>query len=79
VAAALHRLSREGRWTDMPAQISDAMLDEWAISATWDELAPRLVERCRGLFSTVLLDLPAPLRAEEDRVREIVAALRAAD
>jgi probable F420-dependent oxidoreductase len=77
-AATLHRLSREGRWTEMPAQISDAMLDEWAVSATWDELAPRLRERCRGLFSTILLDLPAPLRAEPERVRAIVSALQGA-
>ena len=77
VAAELHRLSREGRWTEMPAQIADEMLEEWAIIGTWDELVPKLRARCGGLFSTLLLDLPAPLRADADRVREIVAALRA--
>jgi hypothetical protein len=75
VAADLHRLSREGRWTEMPARISDAMLDEWAITGTWDELVPKLRARCSGIFSTLLLDLPAALRADADRVREIVAAL----
>lgn len=76
-AAELHRLSREGRWTEMPARISDAMLDEWAITGTWDELVPKLRARCGGIFSTLLLDLPATLRADADRVREIVAALGA--
>jgi probable F420-dependent oxidoreductase len=64
-----------GRWTDMPARISDEMLDEWAITGTWDELVPKLRARCGGIFSTLLLDLPAALRADADRVREIVAAL----
>jgi probable F420-dependent oxidoreductase len=75
-AEALHRLSREGRWTEMPGQISDAMLDAWAVSATYDELVPRLRERCGGLFTTLLLDLPPALRADAERVRAIVAALR---
>lgn len=75
-AEALHRLSREGRWTEMPALVSDAMLDEWAISATFDELVPRLRERCRGLFATILLDLPPALRGDAERVRSIVGALR---
>jgi probable F420-dependent oxidoreductase len=77
VAADLHRMSREGRWTEMPARISDEMLDEWAITGTWDELVPKLRARCSGIFSTLLLDLPAALRADADRVREIVAALHA--
>ena len=75
-AQALHRLSREGRWKEMPDAISDAMLDEWAIVATADDFVERTRERCRGLFSTLLLDLPAELRADDDWVRETVAGLR---
>jgi hypothetical protein len=52
------------------------MLDAWAVSATYDELVPRLRERCGGLFTTLLLDLPPALRADAERVRAIVAALR---
>lgn len=77
VGRELHRLSREGRWTELPGLISDAMLDEWAIVARDEELVPKLRERCTGLFSTLLLDLPPRLRRDEERVREIVAALRA--
>jgi probable F420-dependent oxidoreductase len=76
VAQALHRLSREGRWKEMPALISDEMLDEWAIVATCDQLVGRLERRCAGLFSTLLLDLPARLTRDEDWVRETVRALR---
>lgn len=74
----LHQLSKEGKWTDLPKLITDDMLEEWAVIATYDDLAGKLAERCRGLFSTLLLDLPAKLRRDEDRVKSIVAELHAA-
>lgn len=76
VAGALHRLSREGRWKDMPDVITDAMLDEWAIVATADRFVDAVKARCDGLFGTVLLDLPADLRGDDDWLRETVARLR---
>ena len=78
VAEKLHRLSREGKWKEMPAVIRDDMLDEWAVIATWDRLAQTLAERCRGFAGTLLLDLPPALRRDEARVREIVHALQKA-
>ena len=76
--AELHRLSKEGKWTDMPAVISDEMLDEWAISATWDEMATALAGRCAGIFDTILIDMPTGLGREEDRVKDILSHLHAA-
>jgi probable F420-dependent oxidoreductase len=75
-AAELHALSRAGRWKDMPSVITDEMLDEWAVIALADRFAETLRARCDGLFSTVLLDLPGELRADDDWVRETVAALK---
>jgi probable F420-dependent oxidoreductase len=71
----LHQFSLEGKWTEMPKLITDAMLEEWAIVGTYDELVPQLKARCTGVFSTLLLDLPARLRQDEERVRAIVRAL----
>ena len=70
-------LSREGRWTEMPERISDEMLAEWAIIGTWDELVPKLRARCGGIFSTLLLDLPAALAPTPIACARIVAALHA--
>ena len=78
VGRELHRLSREGKWREMPAHITDEMLEEWAIVGTCDELADRLTERCSGVFSTVLLDLPADLRRDEAWVAKTVDALHRA-
>ncbi|MFQ5699406.1 MAG: TIGR03617 family F420-dependent LLM class oxidoreductase [Myxococcota bacterium] len=75
--ARLHELSLAGRWTEMPDQISDEMLEEWAVIATYDQLAERVRGCAEGLFDTVLLDLPRELRDDGERVREIVAQLHA--
>lgn len=74
----LHRLSRENRWTEMPELISDEMLEEWAIVATCDELAAKLSSRCTGLFTSVLLDLPAWLQDDEAWIRETIDSLKKA-
>jgi len=76
VGAELHRLSKEGKWTEMPNCISDEMLQEWAIICTWDQLADRCRERCSGIFDTLLLDLPADARRDDEFVRETVQQLR---
>jgi probable F420-dependent oxidoreductase len=75
-AAELHRLSREGQWKAMPGVISDEMLDEWAIIATADEFVDRIKERCDGLYSTILLDIPPDFRSDDDWLRETVARLK---
>lgn len=75
-AGELHRLSREGKWKEMPNVITDEMLDEWAVIATADQLADKIKERCAGLFSTVLLDLPPDLWHDDDWLGETVARLK---
>src|SRR6185369_13241386 len=35
IGLQLHRLSREGKWQELPKLITDAMLDEWAVIATY--------------------------------------------
>jgi alkanesulfonate monooxygenase SsuD/methylene tetrahydromethanopterin reductase-like flavin-dependent oxidoreductase (luciferase family) len=78
VGMELHRLSKEGKWTELPKQISDEMLEEWAIISTYDKLAETVIERCTGIYDTVLLDLPPGIRDDRDRVKDIVAKLHAA-
>lgn len=72
----LHELSVQGKWTELPKQISDDMLSEWAVVATYDEFAERLKQQAKGAYTSVLLDLPKALRDDEDRVADIVKALK---
>ena len=78
VAQELHQLSKERRWDEMPSRITDEMLDEWAIVAGCDDLATVLAERCAGVYSTVLLDLPPALRADEDWLATTIKSLQTA-
>ncbi len=72
----LHELSVQGKWTELPKQISDDMLLEWAVVATYDEFAGRLKQQAKGAYTSVLLDLPRALREDEDRVADIVKDLK---
>ena len=73
----LMSLSREGKWQEMVGLVSDEMLAEFAVVATFDELGPKLKERWGDIFSTVHLDLPPELWEDEAAVRNLVDALRA--
>ena len=75
VGLELHRLSVQGKWQEMPNVITEEMLQEFAIIGSYDDLLPHLRERCSGIFSTVTLDLPPGLRADEARVRALIDAL----
>jgi probable F420-dependent oxidoreductase len=55
----LHRLMAKGDHDGMAAVITDEMLDEYAVTATWDELAPSLLARYEGLADRVFSYGPA--------------------
>jgi probable F420-dependent oxidoreductase len=76
VGQELHRLSLEGGWQEMPGLITDEMLEEFAIVAVGDELAPKLKARSQGIFSTLLLDGAPALLSDEDWLRRTIEVLQ---
>ena len=62
----------------MSRRITDDMLDEWAIVASCDDLPASVAQRCAGVYSTVLLDLPPALRSDEDWMTTTIKALQTA-
>jgi len=74
--ARLHRLSREGRWDAMAAEIDDALLDAFVPSATWDELPAELARRYDGLAGRLCLPLPED-PADDAAFAVAIARLRA--
>ncbi|MBT4522154.1 MAG: TIGR03617 family F420-dependent LLM class oxidoreductase [Halieaceae bacterium] len=76
LGAKLHQLSVQGKWTELPQQITDDMLAEWAIVGTYDELPAKLKASAQGAYNSVLLDLPRALMQDEDRVADIVRQLQ---
>ena len=75
VGRTLHQLSIEGKWQEMQDQITDEMLDTFAIVATYDNLVPKLKERWGEFCDTIFLGFPPQMLAEKTLVREIVDEL----
>jgi len=76
VGLQLHDMSLKGKWQEMPGLITDEMLDEWAIVATYDDFVPTMRKRCGNLFTTVTVELPVPMRKDAALTRDVVAALQ---
>jgi probable F420-dependent oxidoreductase len=75
LGAKLHRLSRENRWADMAAMITDDVADEFCVAAPPAEIPALLAERFGGLVTRLSFRPPASLAADE--VAGLIAALRA--
>ncbi|MFN8625779.1 MAG: TIGR03617 family F420-dependent LLM class oxidoreductase [Candidatus Binatia bacterium] len=71
----LHQLSLEGKWQDMPKLISDEIMEEFAIVAIGDEFAAKARERCKGIFSTFLIDGAPELQRDEQWLRASIDEL----
>jgi alkanesulfonate monooxygenase SsuD/methylene tetrahydromethanopterin reductase-like flavin-dependent oxidoreductase (luciferase family) len=55
LADRLHQLQRAGDTVGMAAAITDDMLDTYAITSTWDELADRLIDRYDGVADRLVM------------------------
>jgi probable F420-dependent oxidoreductase len=71
----LHQLAKQGRWDEMPALVSDDVLDHFALRGTLEELPERILARYGGRY-----DRAAPyLRlhaTDPDRLADFVAAVQ---
>lgn len=64
-------LSKAQRWEELPAYISDEVLDQFAVIGTYDEIGPRLVER----FGKVVTDVEFSIAVNNDEDRRTLARL----
>ena len=80
--ARLGALMRAGDLEAMAATISDEMLEHYAVVASWDDMADRLLERYRGTAGRVVVYLgESQMRRDPDHLArwgEIARAVRAA-
>jgi probable F420-dependent oxidoreductase len=74
LGAKLHRLSKEGRWQDMAAEVSDDVVREFTAVAPYGTLRRAVEARFGGLSDSIELGLPDDAPAGE--VRELVADLQ---
>jgi len=72
VTTQLHRKSVEGDWKGMADLITDEMLDTYAITATYDNLAAKLEERYAGLLDRTGLYQPYQPKQDDPRLPGLV-------
>jgi probable F420-dependent oxidoreductase len=71
----LNRLSRAGKWEEMVRAVPDEVVHAVAVAGRYDEIAPKLKERFRGI-ARLGLAVPPPGSADEGAVRELMEELR---
>jgi alkanesulfonate monooxygenase SsuD/methylene tetrahydromethanopterin reductase-like flavin-dependent oxidoreductase (luciferase family) len=75
-AKQLQGLARAQRWGEMPALVSDAMLETYAVIGTHDEIAKKLNARYSGLATHLEFTMPVGAPGEGGAVRAILAELK---
>jgi probable F420-dependent oxidoreductase len=70
----LHRLSVDGRWDEMPAEISDDVVRLFAACATYREVAAAIEARFGGIADAIDLNFPAD--AAPGLQRELLTDIR---
>ena len=70
----LHRKSIEGDWQGMADLITDEMLDTYAVTAAYDTLHARMVERYAGLLDRTALYQPYRPNQDDPRLPAMIRA-----
>jgi probable F420-dependent oxidoreductase len=78
VARTLQGHARAQRWAEMPALVSDEMLDAYAVIATHDEIAAKLKARYGHLATALEFAIPLADARDEATLRGLLASLKQA-
>ena len=68
LTAQLHRKSVEGDWKGMADLVTDEMLEAYAVTATYDQLHAKIVERYDGLLDRTALYQPYQPKQDDPRL-----------
>jgi probable F420-dependent oxidoreductase len=77
VARELQQYSHAQRWEEMPGFVDDKMLDTYAVTGTYGEIAGKLRERFAGCATHLQFAIPAAGPAEQAVLRDLLGSLRA--
>jgi probable F420-dependent oxidoreductase len=72
VTLRLNELTRRGDWAALPGQITDEMIDVFAVSGTYDDIADKIKSRYEGLLDRVSFYHPYRLGMDEDGWRHVI-------
>lgn len=75
-AARLYRMSVDNRWPEMPNQITDDMLETFAVVGTHDQIVSKLKETHGDYATSISFDFPTSTPEDEERLAAMVAQLQ---
>ncbi|MDX1687424.1 MAG: TIGR03617 family F420-dependent LLM class oxidoreductase [Candidatus Promineifilaceae bacterium] len=75
-AKRLSQLARDGKWGEMPALLTDEMLDTFSVRGRWADIPHVIRDRYDGLLDRVSYYLPFVPGEEDDGWRASVAAFQ---
>ncbi len=58
VGERLSRMAVRKQWREMPALISDEMVDVFALTGSWDDIGPAIIDRYGDMLQRITLYLP---------------------
>ena len=76
IGQRLHEMSLRGEWAEMGELVSDEMLDAFAVSAEYDEIAGAFAERYGGLVDEASFTLYSEHPPKEAELRRIIRDFR---
>ena len=75
-AARLYRMSVDNRWGEMPGQITDDMLETFAVVGTHDEIVDKLKEAHGDYATSISFDIPTSTGEDEEMLAGMVSELQ---
>ncbi len=75
IGQQLHEMSLKGRWAEMGELVNDEMLEAFAVSGEYDEIADKFVSRYGGLLDEVSFTLVCEKQPEEMEMKKMLRRL----
>ena len=72
----LNEKAARGEWETMSAEITDEMLDEIAVTGTYDEIGEKLVDRYEGILDRLILTFDLSTNTQKGRCKELLQDIR---
>ena len=77
-AEKLYRMSVEAKWSEMSGEITDDMLETFAVIGTYDDIVGRIKERFGKYANSTTFSIPVRSPEDEERLRAMVKSLQVA-
>lgn len=76
VCLKLNRMASEGQWQTMGKEISDDILDAFAVTGTYDEIVGKIKKRYLGIATNIGFSIPTNSQEDMERLRNMITSLK---